>query len=128
MKHFQKKKPSSVSTRFLGQQPNFGKRVAERNHNKSHAYAKHYRNTTLPSPEQFYESEIEGFAIGSNGWAHGCCPFHDDHNPSFAMNLESGGYKCLSSTCGASVGSIVSYVCSRYELTASEAYRNLEAR
>ena len=128
MKHSLAKKPRSVGKRYPGQQQNFARSIAQRNHNKPNSFAKPYRKANLPSPEAFYETQIDGFSVGSNGWAHGCCPFHDDHNPSFAMNLESGGYKCLSSNCGAAGGSIVSFVCSLHGLSTSEAYRFLEAR
>ena len=32
-------------------------------------------------------------------WVQACCPFHDDRHPSFAVNVEHGGYSCLA--CGA---------------------------
>lgn len=30
-----------------------------------------------------------------NGWWTGLCPFHDERNPSFGVNPESGWYKCF---------------------------------
>ncbi len=122
------KKPCRVRKRYPGQQHNFGKQVARTNYTKSSPIAKRYGPSVLPSPADFYASEIEGFSEGNNGWASGCCPFHDDHNPSFAMNLESGGYKCLSSNCGGSGGSLVGFVCALHGLSARDAYRFLEAR
>ena len=87
MKRIQTKKPGSVAKRYPGQQHHFGKQVARANYTKFNPVAKHYGRSVLPSPADFYASEIEGFSEGNNGWASGCCPFHDDHNPSFAMNL-----------------------------------------
>lgn len=128
MKRVQMKKPISVGKRKMGQQHNFGRRIAQPNYSKSVGVAKTYSKAHIPTPADFYSDEIEGFEEGSNGWAHGCCPFHDDHNPSFAMNLDSGGYKCLSSICGVSGGSIVSFVCALHGLTRPAAYRFLEGR
>ena len=128
MKRLQNKKPSSVGKRYPGQQQNFGHPVARRNDSKPSWLTNSNRTSVLPSPADFYASEIEGFSEGNNGWASGCCPFHDDHNPSFAMNLDSGGYKCLSSNCGASGGSLVGFVCALHGLSARDAYRFLEAR
>lgn len=119
------KKPGSVGRRYPGQQPNFGKQFATTNHSRPSSPDKRYP-VLLPDPAQFFAREILGFAEGKNGWAHGCCPFHDDHHPSFAMNLESGGYKCLSSSCGVSGGNIVSFVCALHGLSRPEAYRFLE--
>ena len=128
MTYLKAKQPGSVAKRYPGQQQNFAKQVANPHHNKPSPFAKRHRTAALPSAADFYAAEIEGFAEGNNGWANGCCPFHDDHNPSFAMNLASGGYKCLSSNCGASGGGLVSFVCARYGLSPPEAYRFLEAR
>ncbi|MCG3204896.1 MAG: DNA primase [Elusimicrobia bacterium] len=33
------------------------------------------------------------------GWVVGCCPFHDDHDPSFAYNRKTGRWACFSK-CG----------------------------
>lgn len=41
------------------------------------------------------------------GWVSSTCPFHDDQRPSFAVNIETGVYKCQA--CGAS-GSFVNLV------------------
>lgn len=36
----------------------------------------------------------------AEGWAKTCCPFHDDHSPSFTVNLDTGYFLCFSSNCG----------------------------
>ena len=38
-------------------------------------------------------------APGVDGEAKGLCPFHEDTNPSFGVNLESGKWRCYSSNC-----------------------------
>jgi DNA primase len=30
----------------------------------------------------------------SESWVSACCPFHDDHNPSFAVHVDEGVYAC----------------------------------
>lgn len=46
-----------------------------------------------------YSELIPRFKIIKPGAALGCCPFHDDHNPSLSMDLNTGAYFCHS--CGA---------------------------
>ena len=68
-----------------------------------------------------YSSEIPDLKEYSGSWAWGCCPFHDDHTPSFCVNLDSGGFKCHSSSCGVSGNGIVSFVSQLYDITLAEA-------
>jgi hypothetical protein len=57
--------------------------------------------------EQLYESHIpELKPPNSKNWALGCCPFHDDSNPSFSVNFNSGGFICFA--CGAK-GSVFTF-------------------
>ena len=46
----------------------------------------------------FYSQYIKQLSI-TGKWGLGLCPFHDDHNPSFAVDIESGGWHCKA-TCG----------------------------
>lgn len=50
--------------------------------------------------KKYFEENIEQFKLGSNNQATGLCPFHDDHNPSFSCNIETGLWKCFG--CGES--------------------------
>lgn len=61
-------------------------------------------------PSLVFEDLLPDLAPGNNGFAWGCCPFHDDHHPSFCVNVESGWYKCHSSGCGATGSNIVGFV------------------
>lgn len=47
----------------------------------------------LPNPASYYRDELPGLKIRGE-WGSACCPFHDDRNPSFAVNLASGFYRC----------------------------------
>lgn len=78
-------------------------------------------------PAYFYNGELPDLKEYENGSAWACCPFHDDHNPSFSVNLETGSYKCHSSSCGITGPSIVSFVSDLYERNFSEAIEYLEA-
>lgn len=114
------KKPSSVGGRKLGQQHHLGKQAALGHYSSNRA--RHVKAaTSMPDPALFFELEVVGFSAGSNGWASGCCPFHDDHNPSFAMNLETGGYFCRSANCGVRGSNLVSFVSNLYGVSHAQA-------
>src|SRR5699024_8463979 len=49
----------------------------------------------LPDPGEYFSDRIGKLSKASNrGWATGCCPFHEDRNPSFGANLNHGGWIC----------------------------------
>lgn len=77
-------------------------------------------------PEVVYEDLLPDLAHGNKGFAWACCPFHDDHNPSLCVNVESGWYKCMSSNCGQTGSNIVGFVSQLLELDYAEARRHLE--
>ncbi len=49
--------------------------------------------------EYFYKQYLEHVSI-SNDQLSGCCPFHEDKNPSFSANLNNGLWKCHAESCG----------------------------
>lgn len=57
-----------------------------------------FRRDRLPDPASYYAARVGRFTARGN-WAQGLCPFHDDHNPSFSVNLKHGGFHCFA--CGA---------------------------
>jgi len=57
---------------------------------------------------KIFSSKIER-ATRSGNQINGCCPFHDDNNPSFSANVEKGLWKCHSSRCGAT-GDIFEFI------------------
>lgn len=62
---------------------------------------------------------------GRGAWRSALCPFHDDKRPSLRVNVDSGGYRCMS--CGAKGGDIVAFHRARYGLSFTAAVRDLEA-
>lgn len=77
-------------------------------------------------PSVVFEDILPDLAHGSNGFAWACCLFHDDHNPSLCVNVESGWYKCMSSNCGATGSNIVGFVSRLLEYEYAEARDYLE--
>lgn len=42
----------------------------------------------------FFETHLRKFRVRGNGQAQACCPLHDDRQPSFSCNVESGVWTC----------------------------------
>jgi len=60
-------------------------------------------------PWEFYSRSLKGLGSpNANGWASALCPFHDDHHPSFSVDVGGGGYVCHA--CGARGGSLIDFV------------------
>ncbi len=51
----------------------------------------------------FYTQYIPSLKVNGKAESMGLCPFHDDHNPSLSVNLESGLYNCLAGCGGGDV-------------------------
>jgi DNA primase len=77
-------------------------------------------------PEDFYEEELPDLKKYQNGTAWACCPFHDDNNPSFSVNLDTGSYQCHSSACEVGGPNIVSFVSALYGLDFLAAKKYIE--
>lgn len=75
---------------------------------------------------RFFSAHVGSLQVGGEGFAWGHCPFHDDRNPSFCVNLMTGWYECKSSACGASGRGSVSFVARLYGFTVEEARQYLE--
>lgn len=63
----------------------------------------------LPDPSHYYSERVVKLGRqNANGWAQGKCPFHEDRDASFSVNLTSprGCWKCFAG-CGA--GDMVSF-------------------
>ena len=62
---------------------------------------------------------------GGGEWKDALCPFHDDHNPSLRVRLDTGGFKCMA--CGAHGGDVLSFHMQRYGLGFKQAAKDLGA-
>ena len=81
----------------------------------------------LPNPKTYFVAQ--GLKLlGRGEWKSACCPFHDDKNPSFQLNVDSGKFKCLSTSCGASGGNVLDFHMRRHDLDFIEAAKALGAR
>ena len=76
--------------------------------------------------ERLYFQEVEALKPGTDDWATGLCPFHDDRHPSFSVNLRTGAFFCHTPSCGARGGNAISFLMQRYALGASAARALLE--
>jgi len=45
---------------------------------------------------KFYQELIPSLKVNGKPEALGLCPFHDDTNPSFSVNVETGLFRCFS--------------------------------
>jgi putative DNA primase/helicase len=82
-----------------------------------------FRRENLPQPEAYYIGQgltLKGAGIERKA----ICPFHDDHNPSMRVNLETGQYICYA--CGAG-GDLVKFHMDRHSMTFPEAAKDLGA-
>jgi DNA primase len=82
----------------------------------------------LIDPAVVFNDLLPDLAEASNGFAWACCPFHDDSNPSFSVNLRTGWYRCFSTSCGQAGPNIVSFVSALLGLSHAAARRHTEAR
>jgi len=102
---------------------------------KYRSLTQHRGNAKIPAPRRelmvdlttFFKGHVRGLKVKENGYAWGHCPFHNDHNPSFSVNLRTGRYQCMSSSCGVAGRGLVSFVACRYGLSVQEAREYLEA-
>src|SRR5262249_31200413 len=71
----------------------------------------------------FYEQELPLLTNNCGAEASALCPFHDDQNPSFSVNLETGLW-CCHAGCGG--GDVFSFVMRRNGLSFAEAVQILQ--
>ncbi|MCP4600904.1 MAG: hypothetical protein GY847_10310 [Proteobacteria bacterium] len=78
----------------------------------------------LPSVESYFTSQNMEL-IGRGIWRSTLCPFHNDTRPSLRINIESGGYRCMS--CGMHGRDVIDFHRARYGLQFKEACADLRA-
>lgn len=54
----------------------------------------------MVDPQAYIQSKFPDKSPNSSGEIHAGCPFHDDRNPSFSINVERGVFVCGSGRCG----------------------------
>jgi len=54
----------------------------------------------MVDPQSYILSKFPDKSPNSAGEIHASCPFHDDRNPSFSINVERGVFVCGSGRCG----------------------------
>jgi DNA primase len=83
-----------------------------------------FNKSRLPNPSEYFAHQ--GLQLTGGGeWRNTQCCFHDDHNPSLRVRLESGGFCCMA--CGAHGGDVLSFHMQRHGLSFIEAAKELGA-
>jgi DNA primase len=79
----------------------------------------------MPDPETYYRARVKKLGRQrGNGWAQGCCPFHDDGTASLSVHLEGprGGWCCFAG-CGS--GDLLAFHMRLTGMKFAEAVRDL---
>jgi len=83
-----------------------------------------FNKSALQRPATYFKEQ--GLKLTGGGeWKITTCPFHDDHNPSLSVRLDTGGFRCFS--CGAHGGDVLSFHMQRYGLGFIAAAKQLGA-
>jgi len=83
-----------------------------------------FRKSALQPPANYYKEQ--GLKLTGGGeWKNALCPFHDDHNPSLRVRLDTGGFRCWA--CGVHGGDILAFHMQRYGLGFISAAKQLGA-
>ena len=84
----------------------------------------HFQRELLPEPLDFYARHLQTLK-GNGKWAKAICPFHEDHNPSMSINVETGAYRCFA--CGARGGGVIDFYMQLNDVDFKTAAKALEA-
>jgi DNA primase len=79
----------------------------------------------LPKPIEYYKTQNINLRVSGAKWQSTICPFHADTAPSLRVNVETGGYKCMS--CGARGGDVLDFHQQKYGLGFIDACKQLGA-
>jgi len=83
-----------------------------------------FNRSALQRPANYFKEQ--GLKLTGGGeWKNALCPFHNDHQPSLRVRLDSGGFKCMA--CGARGGDILAFHMQRYGLGFVAAAKQLGA-
>jgi DNA primase len=73
--------------------------------------------------QRFYEKHILGFNANGKEEVLTHCPFHEDKNPSFSVNVKTGLYNCFSE-CGG--GNAIHFIGKLYNIPFKEALQKIK--
>jgi len=83
-----------------------------------------FNKSALQRPAVYFKEQ--GLKLSGGGeWKTAICPFHNDHNPSLSVRLDTGGFRCFA--CGVHGGDMLSFHMQRYGLSFKQAARDLGA-
>jgi len=83
-----------------------------------------FQKNLLPDPAHYFEAGGLRL-IGRGVWRSALCPFHDDTRPSLRINVQTGGFRCMS--CGAKGGDVIDFHRAMHGLSFMQAVRDLGA-
>jgi len=83
-----------------------------------------FNKSALQPPANYYKKE-EIKLTGRGEWRNALCPFHDDHNPSLRVHIDTGGFKCMA--CGVHGGDVLAFHMRRHGLSFKQAAKDLGA-
>lgn len=89
-----------------GNQAAFNKLTYQTKHTTFKSHRQFFDKKQLPEPFIFYQTIFRHFKV-SGQWAQTLCCFHDDHHPSFFLNIKTGAFKCFA--CGERGGDILDF-------------------
>ena len=81
-----------------------------------------FKRSNLQPPATYYKKE-EIKLTGRGEWRNALCPFHDDHNPSLRIHINTGGFKCMA--CGVHGGDVLAFHMRRHGLSFKQAAKDL---
>lgn len=87
-------------------------------------YKTYFNRVLLPTPAKYYKEQRLKLTGGSE-WKNAKCPFHDDHQPSLRIRLDTGCFKCMA--CGTKGHDVLAFHRLRYNLSFKEAAIELGA-
>ncbi len=83
-----------------------------------------FNRSNLQSPANYFKEQGIKL-IGGGEWKDALCPFHDDHNPSLRVHIDTGGFKCMA--CGVHGGDVLAFHMRRHGLSFKQAAKDLGA-
>jgi len=99
------------------------KKIIRKNDTKKSArYKRKFNRNLLPISSDYYLGKLKQFYKRKNQ-ATALCPFHNERNPSFSVNLKTGAFICFA--CGISGSSIIDFHIKRYNLNFVSACKEL---